>query len=189
MRWFKSAKSCLVRDFRALFAALAGLLLSACANGESIERFLLSLEPVEISSATIENSEAESEISADASWRRLTLVRRSGEGDAQAAYALYRMSLTVGEERKWICVAASLGLAKAQAEMARMHWRRPPPRNYYSPFPRDIVKAYVWARIATRNGESLQSMARHLTVGMSAAERLLAERLVKEWKPDPAACE
>jgi len=105
-----------------------------------------------------------------------------------AAYSLYRRSTTVEEQRKWICVAACLGLPAAQAEMARMYWRPPPPTNTVSPFSRDIVKAYVWGCIATRNGEHMQDMTQLLTLGMSEEKLLEAKRLVKEWKPRPGEC-
>ena len=178
-----------MRIFRTVFALVAALLVSTCANGESLDRFLLSDEPARVSNAPGGSPETRPELSDNAESQRLALVRRAGEGDAQAAYALFRLSTTIGEERKWICVAANLGLPKAQAEIARMYWRRPPPLNNYSPFHRDIVKAFVWGHMAMRSGESMQSMTRHLTQGMSEAKLAEAERLVNEWVPDPEECE
>jgi len=171
-----------MRSFVTLFVFVAGLSVSACGNGEEICRILLPHRPAQPPGTELG-------ISGDIAAQHLALVRRADQGDARAAYDLYRLSATVGEQRKWICVAANLGLPEAQMEIARMYWGPPPPLSFYSPFSRDIVKAYVWSRIAMRNGEPMQEISWRLTSGMSGADRLEAERLLNEWMPDPQGCE
>ncbi len=56
--------------------------------------------------------------------------------------------------------------------------------------PADVVKAYFWYSLAMSNGQrSAEWRRKEVAENMTPTEIAEAERLVGEWKPDPASCE
>ena len=108
-------------------------------------------------------------------------------GNARAAFLAYRQAETDADRRKWVCIAANLGLAEAQAEIARLHWSIPggPP----SPFTQDGNKAYIWSIIAVQRRQPLEEMERLLGGAIPGVERWRAMTLALAWRPDPGQCE
>lgn len=108
-------------------------------------------------------------------------------GDPQAAFLAYRMAHTKGERRKWVCIAANRGIAEAQAEIARLHWRAA--GIFTSPFERDPFVSYVWSIIAINRGEPLNRTEALLAQVLDEGERQRAIQLAEAWQPDPAQCD
>ncbi len=91
------------------------------------------------------------------------------------------------EEWKWLCLAANQGHAIAQGKAGQEYW--PDTRSIEIVEP-DLAHAYMWFNLAVTNGHEYASAWRdNLAKEMSPAQITEAERLVAEWKPDPAACE
>jgi hypothetical protein len=102
---------------------------------------------------------------------------------------------------KFNCLAANQNHPYAQALVADHY------RHGSDPVERDVLRAYVWYRLAELNGyEGRQNLrtkletggwtcctakpySEALAVNMTPSELADGERLVSEWKPNPAECE
>jgi hypothetical protein len=113
---------------------------------------------------------------------------RAEAGDADAQFELYKLSRTDEEESKWLCRSAHGGDARAQyvtGRKRRLIYKWSADRKAIDP-----VQAYLWYGLAARNGHySARFEHDDLAETMTPAQIAEAERLVREWKPDPESCE
>jgi len=99
----------------------------------------------------------------DAQWRLALLIELSRKPDH-------------AETWRWACLAANQGHKYAQVHVGGLE--------------QDVSKAFMWYSLATSNGHPTASGFRDdLAKKMTPDQIAEAERLVKEWKPDPASCE
>ncbi len=133
---------------------------------------------------------------------RLQLKRRAYQGDAKASYE-YALRLNDSAEAwKLHCLAANQNHPDAQAWVANHH------RWGLDPVERDVLRAYVWYRLAELNGyedrrptgpqeaeaetgwkSGKKPYSEVLADNMTPSELADGERLVSKWKPNPAECE
>jgi hypothetical protein len=111
------------------------------------------------------------------------------QGDAKASYEYALRVNDSAEAWKFHCLAANQNHPDAQALVAD-HYR------YGSdPVERDVLRAYVWFRLAELNGYEGRSASQQKPYSEVLADELTpseladGERLVSEWKPNPAECE
>ena len=115
--------------------------------------------------------------------KRRAVKTKAEQGDAEAQYELY-LSGSVEEESKWLCRSAHGGHALAQVATGLTYsWGKDGKVT-------DPVLAYLWYSLAAGNGHrSIKSERDALAETMTPAQVTEAERLVAEWKPNPAKCE
>lgn len=120
-------------------------------------------------------------------------LARSGEGDAQAAIADLYHSRLLGEPSGanaarrndntaawWYRQAARCGHAVAQLNLGDFHVRG-------IGVERDPVRAYLWLGLAARQGRDWAAgRQREIVAGMTAVQIEEGQRLIADWRPDPA---
>ena len=85
---------------------------------------------------------------------------------------------------RWNCLAAHQGDRKAQYVVGGYY------RSGLAPIEADIVEAYKWYGLSALNGSEVHVGARNFAAKkMTHSQLTQAERLVAEWKPNPAECE
>ncbi len=119
----------------------------------------------------------------------LELKRRADEGDVEAMYQYASRINDKAEAWKLNCLAANQNHPDAQFSVAMHH------RWGFDPVEQDVLRAYVWFRLAELNGYEGQSANQQkpysevLADNMTPSELADGERLVSKWKPNPAECE
>jgi hypothetical protein len=119
----------------------------------------------------------------------LELKRRADEGDVEAMYQYASRINDKAEAWKLNCLAANQNHPDAQFSVAMHH------RWGFDPVEQDVLRAYVWFRLAELNGYEGQSANQQkpysevLADNMTPSELANGERLVSKWKPNPAECE
>ena len=109
---------------------------------------------------------------------------RADAGDPQAQYEVSRSVRKPREAYRWLCLAASQGLAHAAAELGDIN-------RYGAPgMPADPARAYRWWALAERQGYARASSpkleaARHVSEDQIAE----AERIAAAWQPDDCTAE
>jgi hypothetical protein len=112
---------------------------------------------------------------------------RAERGDPRAQVDLSFMLGSRGDDKgawHWICQAASQDYGPAQRWIGKAY--------FYERWsaPRDLVKAYLWCALAEANEAPCGSLVRTGMADEMTPEQIAeAERLVKEWQPNPAECE
>ncbi len=131
-------------------------------------------------------------------WQ-MELVSQAKQGDAEAQFTLYRYSPLIGENLRWLCLAANQGYAAAQQELGHVY--AGDAGQYWQDWGRlsawkklgvkqDYARGYMWYSLALSNGEKTAGIYRAKPAKkMTPAQIAEAERLAKEWKPDPSACD
>jgi hypothetical protein len=139
----------------------------------------------------------------DRAVARLQLKRRAYQGDAKASYEYALWVNDSAEAWKFHCLAANQNHPDAQAWVAIYH------RWGLDPVERDVLRAYVWYRLAELNGYEdrqptgpqeaeaetgwkcckAKPYSEVLADNMTPSELADGERLVSKWKPNPAECE
>ncbi len=118
----------------------------------------------------------------------LELKRRADEGDVEAMYQYASRINDKAEAWKLNCLAANQNHPDAQFSVAMHH------RWGFDPVEQDVLRAYVWFRLAELNGYEGQSANQQkpysevLADNMTPSELADGERLVSKWKPNPAEC-
>ena len=132
------------------------------------------------------------------------LKARADEGDAEAMYMYAFRIDDRAESWKFRCLAANKNHPNAQGLIA-VHYRQG-----RDPVERDLLRAYVWYRLAESNGyeggqgtgqtiktktetgwkwsSAKQPYSEVLAANMTPSELADGERLVSKWKPNPAEC-
>ena len=82
----------------------------------------------------------------------------------------------------WECLAAHQGFAEARLLLGK-HYKRG-----FDPISQDSVRAYLWFSLVGDMKNAVRYKDQQASV-MTAAQLAEAERLVAEWKPNPAVCE
>jgi TPR repeat protein len=128
----------------------------------------------------------------------LELKRRAYQGDAKAMYEYAFRINDRAESWKYRCLAANQNYPDAQALVANHH------RWGLDPVEQDLLKAFVWYRLAESNGykggkytgspweggsKYYKPFSEVLANDMTPPELADGERLVSKWKPNPAECE
>jgi hypothetical protein len=132
----------------------------------------------------------------------LQLKRRAYQGDAKAMYQYAFRVNDRAESWKYGCLAANQNYPDAQGLVADHY------RQGRDPVKRDLLRAYVWYRLAEMNGYEggqrtgqkiktetgwkccpAKPYSEALAVNMTPSELADGERLVSKWKPNPAECE
>ena len=115
------------------------------------------------------------------------LLTSAKQGSARDQYELgtrYYNSGKRAEGWRWLCVAAHNGLPAAQSRLAFLY------RYGHAPVTKSIDQAHIWYGLAASNGDpAAAELQESLARTMTPDQRAQAERLVREWKPDPASCE
>lgn len=112
--------------------------------------------------------------------RNLTQLRdRAEQGDKKAMLQLF-WSINGPERLRWLCRAAGQGSADAEYRVGTVY------RYGMIGFvPQDIVRAYLWYRLAAKNGHiSANSEADELARQMTSVQLNSAEMLMTEWEPE-----
>jgi len=122
------------------------------------------------------------------------------DADAEAMYQYaYRIN-DRAETWKYRCLAANQNYPLAQALVADHY------RLGFDPVEQDLLKAFVWYRLAESNGYKggkytgnpfkteggstyYKPFSEVLADNMTPSELADGERLVSKWKPNPAECE
>jgi TPR repeat protein len=120
-----------------------------------------------------------------------TLVQKNqlwseGDGPEEIAERYYRIGLAHWRQnpvaRSCLCRSAQMGHAGSQFQLARLYRLAPPSRD-------NTLSAYTWYAVAERHGADHAAEERSaMAAGMTAEERLGAERAALAWQPDPAMC-
>ncbi len=113
------------------------------------------------------------------------ITAQAGMGEAEAQYKLAQESdWKSAEGWVWYCRAANQNHSAAQYALGSM-------RSVGSEdVPADAIKAYFWYSLAMSNGHRFAEWRRtEVAQQMTPTEIAEAERLVREWKPDPTSCE
>jgi hypothetical protein len=120
---------------------------------------------------------------------RLQLIRRAQEGDPDAQLKLADAQLKLAfiapkdQRQKWLCLAAHGGNAKAQDLMMYSY------RYGLPPLKEGEVQALKWEMLAKASGYTNPTILKETKPTMRPEQIAEAERLVAEWKPNPAECE
>lgn len=122
-------------------------------------------------------------------WIRI-LKARAEKGDAEAQFRLYNRLPPSDEHLKYLCLSANQGHALAQEALGDLNlaehksdWRM---EGKGKP---NKVKAFVWYGLAASNHLKRAEFLRdQLSQDMTDQEIAEAERLVAEWRPNPAEC-
>ena len=115
-----------------------------------------------------------------------SLGRRARRGDPDAMYQ-FASQLRIGaslERIRWYCRAGHAGHAKAQYRLARYH-------HAGIVIKKDTVLAHVWYTLSLEHEDSSEVAGQKelLSRSMNSDEITEANRLVAEWKPNPAECD
>ena len=129
------------------------------------------------------------------------LKARADEGDVEAMYQYALRVNDSAEAWKFHCLAANQNHPDAQGLVADHY------RQGRDPVERDVLRAYVWYRLAELNGYEgrwtnkliktetgwkccmATPYSEVLADNMTPSELADGERLVSKWKPNPAECE
>ena len=130
------------------------------------------------------------------------LKARADEGDVEAMYQYAFRINDRAESWKYRCLAANQNYPDAQGLVADHY------RQGHDPVKRDLLRAYVWYRLAEMNGYEggqhtgqkiktetgwkcckAKPYSEVLADNMTPSELADGERLVSKWKPNPAECE
>jgi len=119
---------------------------------------------------------------------QLTLRAEEGDPDAQLnplADAQLKLAFTAPKDQrqKWLCLAAHGGNAKAQDLMMYSY------RYGLPPLKEGEVQALKWEMLAKASGYTNPTILKETKPTMRPEQIAEAERLVAEWKPNPAECE
>ena len=172
---------------------------AACDELFERERLLAEQERL----ANLEAQEERERIAAtelDATRLKQQEAAEQGSADDQYRLGRYHYDLTfdgptseqahhASEAWYWVCRAANNGHPAAQSLLGFLYSNDNPDRP--TPFiPKDLRKAYLWYSHAASNGRSEANAGKaRLAESMATAEITEAQRLVAEWKPNPAECE
>jgi hypothetical protein len=132
----------------------------------------------------------------------LELKQRADDGDVEAMYQYAFRVNDRAEFWKYGCLAANQNYPDAQGLVADHY------RQGRDPVKRDLLRAYVWYRLAEMNGYEggqptgqkiktetgwkcckAKPYSEVLADNMTPSELADGERLVSKWKPNPAECE
>ncbi len=106
--------------------------------------------------------------------------------DAATQYERSYFCLEIGDEvrRKWSCLAAHSGFAGAQLSLGVRY------KYGYGGVQSDAELSYLWSALAAKNGMAgATNFVDRLRANMTPDQIAEAERLVTEWKPNPAECD
>ncbi len=128
--------------------------------------------------------------------------KRAYEGDPEAMHSYAAFPEDRSESWKWLCRAANQDYPKAQGLVGHYY------RKGLDPIKRNLLKAYVWYKLAESNGFQagevtseyiiteagpqcckLIPFSETLANEMTPSEVAEAKRLVAEWKPNSAQCD
>jgi TPR repeat protein len=129
----------------------------------------------------------------------LELKRRADAGDAEAMYQYASRINDRAETWKYRCLAANQNHPVAQALVADHY------RLGFDSVERDLLRAYVWYRLAELNGYEADQYGQMIKTetgwksgkkpytevladDMTPSELADGERLVSKWKPNTAEC-
>lgn len=99
-------------------------------------------------------------------------------GDADAQLELYYVNLASPNRFKWLCRSADQGNPHAQIEVARLY------RQGVGSIEVDLRKAYVWYKLAVRNGhEEYQWKLNEVTESLTSEQLVEAEQIFANWQP------
>lgn len=115
------------------------------------------------------------------------LLAAAEAGDAKAAFLAYRRAESDADRRKWLCIAANLDLAEAQAEIAWLH--RAPTGDAPGLFAHDEYRAFIWSIIAVHRRLPVDETERRLGGMVTGIDRWRAMAMAVSWRPDPDQCE
>lgn len=140
--------------------------------------------------ATSEEPESSEFLEYESKKKARVLKMRAEAGDPEAQFRMYQRSSSNSERWTWLCLSANQGHLFAQEEIGELNlqsrkdfWRIEMPDK-----PNKIT-AYVWYSLAVSNGSQRSEFFRdQVAEGMTDEEVAEADRLVAEWKPNPAEC-
>ena len=170
------------------------------------ERLLVERERLLAEQERLANLEAQEErekIAAtelDGTMLKQQEAAEQGSADDQYRLGRYHYDLTfdgptseqahhASEAWYWVCRAANNGHPEAQSLLGFLYSNDNPDRPTAF-IPKDLRKAYLWYSHAASNGRSEANAGKaRLAESMATAKITEAQRLVAEWKPNPAECE
>ena len=128
-------------------------------------------------------------------------------GDAEAQYEFSSRVSSRAQAYKWLCLAAHQSHPIAQHKIGSIYQQRDHPYYQQSDLSadEDLVRAYLWYKLAENNGFQKEAFTYIRANGawrckqfknhrewvkslMTPVQTSHAERLVAEWKPNPADC-
>ena len=148
--------------------------------------------------AELEAKAEDARLQAEAEYERLKA--KADTGDPEAQFEVSSRAPNRAQAYRWLCLAAHQGHPRAQHKIGRFYQQGDPPAE------EDLVRAYLWYKLAEKNGFQKEAVTYVRSNGawkyqqfnnhgewvrafMTATQTSEAERLVAEWEPNPAECE